>query len=220
VTRKKRFGFTLKECKILSKLNTPKKIQGFVDNLPYNLEEKGDTCYSPRKVLREKKANCIEGAVFAAAALRFHGFPPLIVDLTSVRDDDHILAVYKIDNHWGSIAKSKYSGLVFREAIHKTIRELALSYFESYFNYEGEKTLRGYSKPVSLSRFDKLNWMTTENDLFFIEEYLLKIKHEKLITNSMARRLRRVTPLMKEAGELWMIKNKLLKKARHKFEKS
>lgn len=220
MTRKKRFGFTLKECKILSKLNTPKKIQGFVDNLPYNLEEKGDTCYSPRKVLREKKANCIEGAVFAAAALRFHGFPPLIVDLTSVRDDDHILAVYKIDNHWGSIAKSKYSGLVFREAIHKTIRELALSYFESYFNYEGEKTLRGYSKPVSLSRFDKLNWMTTENDLFFIEEYLLKIKHEKLITNSMARRLRRVTPLMKEAGELWMIKNKLLKKARHKFEKS
>lgn len=214
------FGFSKKERRILSRLNTPKKIQNFTDRLPYNLEEKGDTCYSPKKVLRKKKANCIEGAVFAAAALRFHGFPPLIVDLTSVRDDDHILAVYRIDEHWGSIAKSKYTGLVFREPIHRNIRELVLSYFENYYNFEGEKTLRGYSKPVNLSRFDKLNWMTSEKDLFFIEDYLLKINHEKLITNSMTRRLRRVVPLMKEAGELWMIKKGLLKKAKAKFEKS
>jgi hypothetical protein len=219
MTTRNMLGFSKKERRIFSRMNTPKKIQDFTDRLPYNLEEKGDTCYSPRKVLREKKANCIEGAVFAAAALRFHRFPPLIVDLTSVRDDDHILAVYKIDGHWGSIAKSKYTGLVFREPIHRNIRELALSYFESYYNFEGEKTLRGYSKPVNLSRFDKLNWMTSDKNLFFIEDYLLKIKHEKLITNSMARRLRRVVPLMKEAGELWMIKKGLLKKAKAKFEK-
>jgi len=213
---KNKFGFSSKECKILSKLNNPKKIQDFVDKLKYNLEEKRETFFSPRKVLRENKANCIEGAVFAAAALRFHGYPPLIVDITSVRDDDHIIAVFKINGYWGSIAKSKYSGLSFREPIHKTIRELALSYFEGYFNFKGEKTLRGYSKPINLSRFDKINWMTTEEDLFCIEDYLNKIKHKKLLTNSMIRNLRRVTPLMKEAGELWMIKKKLLKKLKSK----
>jgi hypothetical protein len=213
---KNKFGFSSKKCKILSKLNSPKKIQDFVDKLKYNLEEDGETFFSPRKVLRENKANCIEGAVFAAAALRFHGFPPLIVDLISIRDDDHIIAVFKINGHWGSIAKSKYSGLSFREPIHKTIRELALSYFEGYFNFEGEKTLRGYSKPINLSRFDNINWMTTEKDLFCIENYLNEIKHKKLLTNKMIRNLRKVTPLMKEAGELWMIKKKLLKKLKSK----
>lgn len=216
----RKFDFSKKECKILSKLKTPRKIQDYVDNLEYNLEEQGETCFSPRRVMREKKANCIEGAIFAAAALRFQGFPPLIVDLVSVRDDDHILAVFKIDGRWGSIAKSKYSGLMFREPIHKTIRELAISYFEGYFNFEGEKTLRGYSKPVNLSRFDKVNWMTTEEDMFFFEDYLGKIKHEKLLTRKMILNLRRVTPLMKEAGELWMIKRGSLKKIKKKFDKS
>jgi hypothetical protein len=213
---KNKFGFSSKQCKILSRLNNPKKIQDFVDKIKYNLEEDEETFFSPRKVLRENKANCIEGAVFAAAALRFHGFPPLIVDIISIRDDDHIIAVFKINGHWGSIAKSKYSGLTFREPIHKTIRELALSYFEGYFNFEGEKTLRGYSKPINLSRFDKINWMTTEEDLFCIEDYLNEIKHKKLLTNTMIRNLRKVTPLMKEAGELWMIKKRLIKKLKSK----
>ena len=137
---KRNFGFSPKECKILSKLNNPKKIQDFLDKIEYNLEEEGETCFSPKKVLNEKKANCIEGAIFAAAALRFHGYPPLIVDLISVRDDDHIIAVFKQGNHWGSIAQSKYTGLRYREPIHKTIRELAISYFEGYFNFAGEKT--------------------------------------------------------------------------------
>lgn len=217
---KTKFDFSPEECKILSKLNTPKKIQDFLDKIPYNLEEEGETCLSPRRVLRENKANCIEGAIFAAATLRFHGQKPLIVDLTSVRDDDHIIAVSKKNNYWGAIAKSKYTGLAFREPIHRTIRELALSYFENYFNFDGEKTLRGYSKPVDLTRFDKLNWMTAEKDLFFLEDYLNKIKHTKLITNIMIRNLRCVTPLMKDAGELWMIKEGILEKARSKHEKS
>lgn len=213
---KPNFGLSIAECKILSSLSTPKKIQDFVDRLEYNLEEDGETCFSPRKVLREKKASCIEGAIFAAAALRLQGYPPLVVDLTSVRDDDHIIAVFKQHGYWGAIAKSKYTGLQFREPIHRTIRELALSYFEGYFNFDGEKTLRGYSRPINLSRFDKINWMTTEKDLFCIEDYLNKISHRKLLTNRMIHNLRRVTSLMKEAGELWMIKNRVLKKIRHK----
>jgi len=213
---KKTFGFSPKECRILSRLNTSQKIQDFLDMIDYNLEEEGETCFSPRKVLREMKANCIEGAIFAAAALRFHGHPPLIIDLTSVRDDDHLVAVFKRRGYWGGIAQSKYTGLRYREPIHRTIRELALSYFEGYFNFDGEKTLRGYSLPVNLARFDKLNWMTTEKDLWFIEDYLNEIPHKKLITYRMIRNLRRVVPLMKEAGELWMIKEGLLKKIRYK----
>lgn len=212
-------GFSQNELKILLKLNTPKKIQDFVDSLPYNLELKGDTCFSPKKVLAEKTANCIEGALFAAAALRFHGFPPLIVDLVGFGDDDHIVAVFKQFGHWGAIGKSKYSGLTYREPIHKNIRELAISYFEEFFNFAGEKSLRRYSVPVNLSKFDKkYRWMTSDKNLFFLEGYLAKVKHFTLITPAMARNLRKLTPLQKKSGELWMIERGILKKMRKKRE--
>ena len=166
--------------------------------------------------MKKRKANCIEGALFAAAALRFHGHKPLIIDLTSVRDDDHIIAVFKENGYWGSIGKSKYTGLTFREPIHRTIRELAISYFEDYFNYEGEKTLRGYSRPINLKVFDKLKWMTSGDNLFFVEKYLEKINHKKLITQKMVKNLRIVTPLAMEAGELWMSKKGILDKVKSK----
>jgi len=214
---KDKFDFSEEECKILSELDSPKKIQNFLDKMKYNLEEDGETCFSPRKVLRKGKANCIEGALFAAAALRFHEHKPMIIDLVSVRDEDHIIAVFKENDHWGAIAKSKFTGLAFREPIHKTIRELVLSYFEGYFNYDCEKTLRGYSLPINLEKFDKMNWMISKENLFFFEDYLKKVKHKKLITDKMIRNLRRVTPLMEEAGELWMIKNNLLEKVKSKL---
>jgi hypothetical protein len=212
---KNKFGFSPRECKILSKLNTPKKIQDFVDRIDYNLEKKGETLMSPQSILKENKAHCFEGALFAAAALRFHNYPPLIVDIvSSTEDDDHVIAVFKQKGFWGSIAKSKYTGLTFREPIHRNIRELVLTYFEGYF-IKNIKTLRGYSKPVNLSRFDKLNWMTSEKDVFFIEDYLEKIKHKKLLTRTMIKNLRKVTPLMKEAGEIWIKRKGLLKKLIH-----
>lgn len=212
---KNRFRFNHDEYNLLISLDNPKKIQEFLDDLPYNLEEDEETLYSPRMVIREGKANCIEGAIFAAAALRINGYKPLIFDLTSVRDDDHVIAVFKENNHWGSIGKSKYTGLRYREPIHKTFRELAISYFESYFNFDGEKTLRGYSRPINLSRFDKLNWMTSEKFLFLIPEYLCTISHRSLLNQKMIRNISRVTPVMKRAGELWMAENNLLEKAKN-----
>jgi len=209
---KNKYGFPLKEYKIISKLNTPKKIQDFLDKLDYNLEEKGETYFSPHMVLKEKMANCFEAALFAAAALRVHGYPSLIIDLTSVRDTDHLVAIFKKSRFWGSIGKSKYPALTYREPIHRTIRELALTYFDEYFNFYGERTMRGYSNPVDLSRFDKINWMTTETGLTPIENYLNKIKHHKLLTKAMIRNLRKVPPLMKEAGELWINRHRAQKK--------
>jgi hypothetical protein len=165
------------EVPLFRKLSTPEKIQKFLDDLPYNKEKNGDTCYSPRLVIRHNTAHCFEGALFAAAALRHTGRPPLILDLVAVRDDDHVIAVYRTNGCWGAIAKSNYAGLRFRSPVYRTLRELALSYFEHYYNLKGEKTLRAYSRPVSLARFNSIHWMTSEEPLWAIPEFLFDIKH-------------------------------------------
>jgi hypothetical protein len=165
------------EFQLFRKLSTPEKIQKYLDDLPYNKEKNGETCYSPRLVIRRNTAHCFEGAVFAAAALRVSGRPPLILDLEAVRDDDHVVAVYRTDGHWGAIGKSNYAGLRFRSPVYKTLRELALSYFEHYYNLAGEKTLRAYSRPVNLARFDSIDWMVSEEPLWRSPEYLVEIKH-------------------------------------------
>jgi hypothetical protein len=162
---------------VLRKLSTPEKIQKYLDDLPYNKEKDGETCRSPRLVIEYNTAHCFEGALFAAAALRANGRPPLILDLASVRDDDHVIAVYRTDSCWGAIAKSNYAGLRFRSPVYRTLRELALSFFEHYYNLKGEKTLRAYSRPVNLSRFDAIHWMTSAEPLWAIPEYLCEISH-------------------------------------------
>src|ERR1051326_7541946 len=166
-----------REFQLLRRLSTPEKIQKFLDDLPYNKEKEGETCRSPRLAIQYNTAHCFEGALLAAAALRVQGRPPLILDLESVRDDDHVIAIYRTNSCWGAIAKSNYAGLRFRSPVYRTLRELALSYFEHYYNLDGEKTLRAYSRPVNLSRFDKIGWMTAEEDLWVMPEYLLTISH-------------------------------------------
>jgi hypothetical protein len=91
-----------------------------------------DTAWSPRKVLKEGTAHCLEGAVFAAAALRENGYPPLILDFEAVNDTDHVIAVFKQDGAWGAIGASNYPGCRFRAPVHKNLRELAISYFDDY----------------------------------------------------------------------------------------
>ena len=157
--------FTAAERAVFRRLATPEKIQRFLDELPYNKEPHGDTCRSPRRVLRDHTAHCMEGALFGAAALRMLGHPPLLLDLEAVRDDDHVLAIFRTRGHWGALAKSNYSGLRYREPVYRTLRELAMSYFEHYYNLRKEKTLRRYSRPVNLRRFDSIHWMTAEEDV-------------------------------------------------------
>jgi hypothetical protein len=179
-------------------LTPPWRIQKFLDSLDYDVAGAG--CRSPRRVLRERVVQCMDGALFAAAALRVQGHPPLVLDLEAVYDDDHVLAVFRSSGLWGAIARSNYSGLRLREAIHPTIRSLVLSYFESYFNLRRQKTLRRYSRPLNLSRFDRLDWMTTEEDLWEIPEYLADIPHRRLLPGRIERRLSPVDRRMFEAG--------------------
>ena len=154
------------ELRLLRGLSTPHRIQKYLDELPYNKERDGETCRSPRRVLRDQTAHCFEGALLAAAALRANGRPPFILDLESVRDDDHVIAIYRDYDCWGAIAKSNYSGLRFREPVYRSLRELVMSFFEHYYNLQGEKTLRAFSRPVNLKRFDRTACMTAEKDLW------------------------------------------------------
>jgi hypothetical protein len=196
-----KYGFDAGETLVLKTLTTPEKIQRFLDTeIAYNKEPHGETIRSPRRVLRDKVAHCLEGALLAAAALRMHGFPPLLLDLEAVRDDDHVLAVFKQQGHWGAIAKSNYSGLRFRAPVYRSLRELVMTYFEHYFNASREKTLRNYSRPVNLSRFDRIGWMTAEADLWPISEHLAIIPHVPLLRNGAVRRLARVDDRLFAAG--------------------
>ena len=183
------FGFTPAELRKLRSLKDPYGIQRFLDALPYHL---ADTAWSPRRVLREGTAHCMEGAFFAAAALRVNGHPPLIVDLEAENDTDHVLAVYRVKGLWGAVAKSNYTGCRYREPVYRSPRELAMSYFNIYFNMRGERTLRTFSRPVNLARFDDRQWMTTEKPIWFIVYHLLDIHHYKLLPPGMSKRLHRV----------------------------
>jgi len=148
------------------------------------LEYKPDiSCHSPRIVLKTRRAHCFEGAIFAAACLELLGHKPLLVDLRAVNDDDHVLAVYKQDGLWGAVSKSNFTTLRSREPIYRNIRELALSYFDFYFNTLGVKTLREYSRPMDLNRFNDQCWRTSKKDISRIGEVLDDSKHYRLVKN-------------------------------------
>src|SRR6266550_1885573 len=185
------FGFTSSDLRTLRALKTPAGIQRFLDELPYNLSF---TARSPQKVLRDRTASCLEGGIFAAAALRVIGFPPLIFDLEAEQDTDHVVAIFKVGRHWGAVAKSNFTGCRYREPVYRNLRELAMSYFNIYFNLRGERTLRRYSRSVNLARFDRLHWMTTEKDIWFIAEYLCEISHRPLLKRGVEKDLTRVDP--------------------------
>lgn len=200
--------FTAAERAVFRRLNTAGRIQRFVDDLAYNKEPDGPTCRSPRRVIRDRTAHCMEGALFAAAALLQAGYPPLLFDLEAApnRDDDHVLAIFKVRGCWGAIGKSNYSGLRFREPIYRDLHELAMSYFEHYYNPRGEKTLRGYSRPMHLGRFDRMDWMTAETDVWAIPERLCEIAHRQLLTASQIRGLNRMDSRLYDAGMLGSVK--------------
>src|SRR5436853_5348909 len=183
------FGLTPYEWRALRALRTPVGIQRALEAMPYHV---ADTAWSPRRVLREGTAHCLEGAIFAAAALRANGLPPLLLDLEAEHDTDHVLAVYRVNGHWGAVAKSNFAGCRYREPVHRSLRELAMTYFNLYFNLRRERTLRTFSRPVNLARFDHLQWMTTEKPIWFIVDYLFEIHHYKLLRPSMGKRLHRI----------------------------
>ncbi len=191
---------TKSERQLLKPLRTPEKIQAFLDQLAYSTEE---TYRCPLRALRERVAHCYDGALLAAALLRRRGYPPLILEmLPNRRDDDHLLALFKEDGHWGAVGKSNFVGLRFREPIYRTLRELVLSYFEQFYNVEREKTLRGYTLPLNLKPFDRFGWMVRDEPLEWIAEKLDRTRRVRLLAPKMVRNLSPVDRRAYRAGLL------------------
>ncbi len=198
------FNLSSADVRVLRLLKTPARIQRFIDELQYQY---ADTAWSPQRVLRERKGHCLEGALLAAAALRVNGHPPLVMDLEAVHDDDHVVALYREHGFWGGIAKSNFAGLRFRAPIYRSLREMALSYFEHYYNLRGERTLRSYSVPVNLARLDNLHWMTSEEDVWCVPEALIAARHYSLFPDKVARALPRLDRRSFEAGMTGWVKH-------------
>lgn len=211
-------ALTRSEARLVAGLTTPSRIQSFLDSVEYSEEER---YRCPLTVLRDGKGHCFDGALFGAAMLRRIGHPPLITDIIpNDNDDDHLLALYKIDGHWGAVAKSNYSGLRFREPVYRTLRELILSYFEDFFNAIGEKTMRAYTRPLNLTAFDRLHWETKDEALDAIGEKLDEIRKFKPITQSMIRHLSFADQRSVQAGLLGAKATGLFKPSSHSLRSS
>ncbi len=197
-------NYTIEELSLFRKLSTPAKIQDYLNSIPFNFD-KGSYCMSPRAVIKNKKAHCAEGAIFAASVLEHHGHKPLILDLRSTEkpyDYDHVVALYKQDNFWGAISKTNHGVLRYREPVYKNIRELVMSYFHEYFLDTGVKTLREYSAPFDLSKYEKLDWRTFEGDISEVVEKLDEIKHYKILSPKQIKNLRKADKIEIEMGKL------------------
>ncbi len=205
------WAWTPRERRILDRLSTPARIQAWLDGLVYRAETPA-AC--PRRVMRERRAHCYDGALFAAAALRRIGHPPALLDMRAVRDDDHVLAVFRVGGRFGAVAKSNFAGLRFREPVFRSLRELVMSYFEEYFNSAGEKTLREYSGLLRLAQFDRLGWMFRDEPLQYVSDRLDALRHRRLLTPAMERRLSRVDRRSMDAGMLGTLAEGLYREGR------
>ena len=192
-------NWTTDELTFLKTLPDPYSIQEFLDSIAYNPNYE---CRSPRWVIRKKSAHCFEGALFAAAALSFSGYKPLIVDMKAWNDDDHVIAVFRNNGHWGAVAKSNFTTLRYREPVYRTLRELVMSYFDFYFNLNGDKSLRSYSRPLDLTIYNNREWTTTDEDLEFIGDKLESMYHYPVVDDVMVKNLNRASELMLQAGML------------------
>ena len=200
-------GLTRKECAVFMNLTTPAKIQDFLECLPINFEEKEDTLFSPRRVLKEKSAHCFEGALFACAALLFHGKDAYLLDLKvgTPKDDHHVVALFREKRkrkwYWGAISKTNHAVLRYRDAVYRSPREIALSYFHEYFLDNGEKTLRSYAV-FDISRIKNHDWITDEKDIWYMDRVLDKAKHTKIVKRADVACLRKADPIERKAGKL------------------
>ena len=192
-------ALTARERKSLARLHSPAAIQSFLDDIPYSID---DRYRCPLSVVRDRRAHCYDGAVFAAALLRRAGYPPLIVNLFAYRDDEHLLAIYRRAGRWGAVAKSNFAGLRYREPVYRTLRELAISYFEDYYNMEGTRSLRSHTRPLNLAQFDGAGWTTRDESMERIAARLDALRRIPLLTPRMIARL---APLDKRSYDAGMV---------------
>lgn len=191
--------WNIEEREFLKKFSDPWAIQVYLDSIDYNPDYE---CRSPRWVIRKRSAHCFEGALFAASVLDHIGYKPMIVDMKAFYDDDHVIAVFREDGYWGAVAKSNFTSLRFREPVYRSLRELIMSYFDFFFNINGDKSLRSYSLPFDLTLFNKRNWATTDEDLEYIGDKIESLHHFPVASEKMIKKLNIASDSMLKAGML------------------
>jgi hypothetical protein len=194
-----KISWTKEEKEFLKGFRDPWSIQVFLDSIDYNPAYE---CKSPRWVIRKRSAHCFEGALFAASVLDSLGYKPLIVDMKAFNDDDHVIAVFREKGYWGAVAKSNFTSLRFREPVYRSLRELIMSYFDFFFNINGEKSLRSYSLPFDLTLYNKRSWTTTDEDLEYIGNKIESLHHFPVVSEEMIKKLNIVSDSMLKAGLL------------------
>lgn len=190
-------------------LNTPERIQDFLDKLKINFEEDGDTLFSPVTVLKKKKAQCLEGALFACAVLLFNGYETRLLDLQpGPKDDGHAVALFKKNGLWGAISKTNHAVLRYRDPIYRSPREIVMSYFHEYFLDDGRKTLRRYTV-FPLNRLPS-GWVTDSNDVWYVDRLLNKALYTEIATRKIMSGLRRSTDIEIKIGKVteWKAKRR------------
>jgi hypothetical protein len=192
-------SWTQEEYLFLKGFTDPWDIQVFLDSIDYN---PGYECRSPGWVIKKGSAHCFEGALFAAAVLDYLGYKPLIVDMKAYNDDDHVIAVFREDGYWGAVAKSNFTSLRYREPVYRSLRELIMSYFDFFFNINGEKSLRSYSLPFNLSAFNERQWATTDEDLEYVGDKIESLHHFPVVSEKMIAKLKYASESMIRAGLL------------------
>ncbi|MFN3657062.1 MAG: hypothetical protein ACK4UO_07385 [Pseudolabrys sp.] len=154
------------EHRTFARLDTPQKIQTYLDKLPANFSLDGDTAMSPRRTLKARMAQCAEGAFLAAAALAYHGRQAWLMDIQALpSDSDHVVTLFKERGLWGAISKTNHAILRWRDPIYRSVRELAMSYAHEYCLPGGKKSMLAYSRPFSLARYAPNRWVVAPEDL-------------------------------------------------------
>jgi hypothetical protein len=198
-------SFSKKEERFLLSLNTPAKVQDFLNTLKFNFEINGETLQSPISTLRSREAHCFEGALLGAHILSLHGFPPLVLHLkTAPGDYDHVIAPFQVDGFWGALSKTNHAVLRYREPIYKNIRELCMSYFHEYFLDDGRKTLRQYSMPLNLNKLTLKykNWFLDSGNVWYLDKALDRVKHFEILPKKYIKKLRKADKVEIEAGKI------------------
>lgn len=200
------YGLSPKNFKILQRLNTPKKIQGFLDKLPLNWEHGDETYMSVERTLNAGKAHCLEAGLLAAMAFWIQGQPPLLLDLKSYNGDDHIVALYKQGGRWGAISKTNHATLRFRDPVYMNVRELALSYFHEYIHVKtGEKILESYSEPFHLQKLKSVqikDWISGKDELFWLANAIDISPHCQIYPKGNKKYLRKADHMELKAGNI------------------
>ena len=178
------------------KLSSPRAIQDYLDTLPINFELKGETNRSPRRVLRDRTAHCFEGAVFAAAALAYHGRPPLLVDFEALpTDESHVVTLFRHNGYWGAISKTNHALLRWRDPVYRSLRELRDVVLPRIPGVERHEIAAPYSREFDLSRYAPEKWITAEDDLDWMVDDLAACRHFRIVPARFARHLRRAAPV-------------------------